>query len=299
MTIRDAEEPSAIAGKIVIYTVHRVQLLLCSFLILLWTDALARPDMRPLPPNIAETGSRYYRFRIFHVSSTDGQRHYRIWTALPVTPPPASGYPVLYMLDGNAVMSRLTDNLLGQLLIRNPPVLVAIGYRTALPFDIEARRHDYLVNRSEKLSHRKAGRGEFLHLLESRIAMEAESGIPVNAMRRGLWGHSYGGIFVLGSWMASPFFQLFYSASPSLTDDNIAFFNYENIHAQYSCRYLMLMEGRGPESKIQRVSHLRTVLRNSELWIYPERTHGEVFNHSLQSALWHISSEASGRDCRE
>lgn len=255
--------------------------------------------MRPLPPNIAEIGSRYYRFRIFHAESSDGQRHYRVWTGIPVTPPPASGYPVLYMLDGNAVMSRLTDKLLGQLLDRNAPVLVAIGYRTRLPFSTEARRRDYLVNISEKMSHPGAGSDEFRSLIENRIAMEAEQGVPVNVRRRGLWGHSFGGLFVLGARQTSTFFQYFYSASPSLKDNNIAFYSYEGVAAQHHCQYLMLMEGKGTESKIRHLSQLRTGLRHSELWIYSERSHGEVFNHSLQSALWHISSEASGWNCPE
>jgi predicted alpha/beta superfamily hydrolase len=32
-----------------------------------------------------------------------------VWTAVPDKAPPAAGYPVLYMLDGNAVMDKLND----------------------------------------------------------------------------------------------------------------------------------------------------------------------------------------------
>ncbi|MDI5424934.1 homocysteine S-methyltransferase family protein, partial [Salmonella enterica subsp. enterica serovar Kentucky] len=41
--------------------------------------------------------------------------------------------PVLYMLDGNAVMDRLPETLLKQLADHSPPVIVAIGYQTNLP----------------------------------------------------------------------------------------------------------------------------------------------------------------------
>lgn len=57
--------------------------------------------------------------------------------------PPAAGYPVLYMLDGNAVMDKLDDAFLQQLFAGSPPVIVAIGYQTALPFDTAARAWDY------------------------------------------------------------------------------------------------------------------------------------------------------------
>lgn len=75
----------------------------------------AKPDMRPLGPNIADKGSVFYHFSVTSFDSVDGTRHYRVWTAVPNTTAPASGYPILYMLDGNAVMDRLDDELLKQL----------------------------------------------------------------------------------------------------------------------------------------------------------------------------------------
>lgn len=93
----------------------------------------ARPDMEPLGPNIADRGSAFYHFRVENFDSADGKRHYKVWTGVPDKTPPASGYPVLYMLDGNAVMDRLTEDLLKQLAEKTPPVIVAIGYQTRLP----------------------------------------------------------------------------------------------------------------------------------------------------------------------
>ncbi|EMC5720459.1 alpha/beta hydrolase, partial [Salmonella enterica subsp. enterica serovar Kentucky] len=88
----------------------------------------AQPDMQPLGPNIADKGSGYYHFRVNDFQSADGARHYRVWTAIPNKAAPPSGYPVLYMLDGNAVMDRLPEALLKQLADHSPPVIVAIGY---------------------------------------------------------------------------------------------------------------------------------------------------------------------------
>ncbi len=45
--------------------------------------AIARPDMRPLGKNIADTGSAWYRFQSKKFVSQDGERHYRVWLAIP------------------------------------------------------------------------------------------------------------------------------------------------------------------------------------------------------------------------
>ena len=107
------------------------------------TSAFARPNMTPLGPNIADKGSAYYHFSISEYDSADGQRHYKVWTAVPDKAPPPSGYPMITMLDGNAVMDRLTDPLLQKLSAGNPPVLVVVGYQTPLLFEVHARLFDY------------------------------------------------------------------------------------------------------------------------------------------------------------
>lgn len=43
----------------------------------------AKPDMRPLGPNIADKGSVFYHFSATSFDSVDGTRHYRVWTAVP------------------------------------------------------------------------------------------------------------------------------------------------------------------------------------------------------------------------
>lgn len=107
------------------------------------SGSIARPDLQPLGPDIADKGSAFYHFTQRQYDSADGERHYRVWTAVPDKAPPAAGYPVLYMLDGNAVMDKLDDAFLQQLFAGSPPVIVAIGYQTALPFDTAARARDY------------------------------------------------------------------------------------------------------------------------------------------------------------
>ncbi|MCT8152218.1 Salmochelin siderophore protein IroE, partial [Klebsiella aerogenes] len=61
-------------------------------------SGLAKPDMQPLGPNIADKGSAFYHFSVNQFDSADGARHYRVWTAIPNKAAPPTGYPVLYML---------------------------------------------------------------------------------------------------------------------------------------------------------------------------------------------------------
>ena len=76
------------------------------------SSSFARPDLQPLGTEYCGQGSAFYHFTQRQYDSADGERHYRVWTAVPDKAPPTAGYPVLYMLDGNAVMDKLNDAFL-------------------------------------------------------------------------------------------------------------------------------------------------------------------------------------------
>jgi len=44
------------------------------------SGSIARPDLQPLGPNIADKGSAFYHFTQRQYDSADGERHYRVWT---------------------------------------------------------------------------------------------------------------------------------------------------------------------------------------------------------------------------
>ncbi|ECE8800621.1 alpha/beta hydrolase [Salmonella enterica subsp. enterica serovar Vinohrady] len=282
----------------------------------------AQPDMQPLGPNIADKGSGYYHFRVNDFQSADGARHYRVWTAIPNKAAPPSGYPVLYMLDGNAVMDRLPETLLKQLADHSPPVIVAIGYQTNLPFDLNGRAYDYTsapgIDRDDSENsprfHRKTGGGPaFRQLLERHIAPQVEQEITINPERRGVWGHSYGGLFVLDSWLSSSFFHIYYSASPSLSRDNFALLNRLTAvkPSPFCHKKLIIMEGsasngdsrqRQMAELLQKVQETVRTLENNgvnaALQHYPGLGHGPMFNASFRSALLDISREPASQKPR-
>lgn len=187
-------------------------------------SVFARPNMAPLGPSIADTGSQYYTFRVFKLASVDAQRHYKVWVAVPKKKAPAAGYPILYLLDGNSSLSRLAESRLQAMSEKNPAVLVFIGYDTPLPFDLKARSFDYTpVARDAAEGNSMLGRGRvgggsaiFRALLEQKIIPQSEASLPIDQAQRSLWGHSFGGLFVLETYLHSTQFSHYFSASPSL-----------------------------------------------------------------------------------
>ncbi|EAM2857184.1 alpha/beta hydrolase [Salmonella enterica] len=296
---------------------HRLGLLSVSFCFAFGYSApvFAKPDMHLLGPNIADKGSQYYNFRISDFDSADGARHYRVWTAVPNKTVPASGFPVLYMLDGNAVMDRLPEALLKQLAQHSPPVIVAVGYQTSLPFDLNGRAYDYTsmmetmnvgIENNPHFRRKTGGGSAFRQLLENRIAPQVEKGLAINPTRRGIWGHSYGGLFVLESWLSSSFFHHYYSASPSLSRDNFDLLTRITAvnPAHYCHKSLIIMEGSVTTGdsrenqmvrKLHKIHSVTTALENKGVNIaykdYPSLGHGPMFNISFRDALLDISRE--------
>ena len=273
-------------------------------------NADAKPDMRPLGPNIADRGSAYYHFNVAYFDSLDGERHYKVWTAIPNAAPPAEGYPILYALDGNAVMDRVSDSLLAQLTQKTPPVIVAVGYQTTLPFDQNARAYDYRPTVKENSADsgrdsRKSGGSEaFRQLLQNTIVENVERGMKIDPRRRAIWGHSYGGLFIIDSWLASSRFRIYFSASPSLGRGNASLLDKmaEAKADAFSQKSLYLMEGAvatqrvssaGAEETRGNVLQTVSLLKNKGVavnwWPYPGLSHGEMFNASLQSALLKVA----------
>jgi len=289
-------------------------LFLCSFIA---TSAQARPDMTPLGPNIADKGSAFYHFSVRTLDSADGKRHYKIWTGVPDKSPPPGGFPVMYLLDGNAVMDRLSDSLLQKLSAQNPPVIVAVGYQTDKPFDLLARSYDYTPpvadNEGSGPFRGRKGGGDaaFRRLLEETIAPLAEKGLRINADKRGLWGHSLGGIFVLNACFSSSLFHSCYSTSPTLNRQYEGVLTkLEQTDKQHFCaKRLYVIEGDGlpgknpqaPAPDIQ--NKVRAVLASLQkqgltaaYWSDPQLSHGQTFNAGFQQALLHLAQQGEERE---
>lgn len=151
----------------------------------------------------------------------DPARSYRIFAAWPPTAPPPGGFPVLYLLDGNSVFGTAVDAMRvvgsrGAGMEPSPAVVIAIGYPTDRPFDPARRTRDY----TPPAAGAPAGTGgadAFLAFLETELKPEVERRFPIDRGRQTLFGHSYGGLFVLHALFTRPDgFQRYVAASPSI-----------------------------------------------------------------------------------
>ena len=189
--------------------------------------ATAQPDLsRRIGQTVADTGAPGYRFERFVLDSNDGQRHYRIQVAVPDVPAPAGGFPVAYLLDGNAALVETGAAQLEALSKSpRPPLVAFIGYDNDLRIDADSRAYDYTPRRdggeAAQLDvipgRRNGGADAFLDLLQQQVVPRVEAMAPVDGGRRALWGHSYGGVLVLHALFTRPdAFSTFAAADPSL-----------------------------------------------------------------------------------
>lgn len=134
--------------------------------------------------------------------SVDRLRRYCVEVAIPAGTPPESGWPVLFMLDGQAVFDFLTST--PDLLL--PPVAIAgIGYDRKLMDVKQGRTFDYTPAiagvadlRDPRVPERKAGGVEgFLKLLSKEMIPAIERNFPISLQQQAFYGHSYGGLCVL------------------------------------------------------------------------------------------------------
>lgn len=185
--------------------------------------AAPAPDQK-MDTSLLQRQDLAYQFSELKLDSVDGQRHYHLWIARPRQAAPASGYPVVWMLDGNAALGALDDKLLAELAKGKAPLLVAVGYQTPLRIERVGRTYDYtpprpqLAEQKDPLTGDPSGGADiFLDLMRDRMLPAASAQAPIDKAQQTIWGHSYGGLLVLHALLTRPQqFSVYAPASPSL-----------------------------------------------------------------------------------
>ncbi len=151
--------------------------------------------------------------REFAYAARDGAA-YSLLVHIPETPPPAAGFPVITLVDGRALFAaavmamRLQSGRPGVTGVA-PAVIVGVGYPGEALFDVGRRSGDLLPA--------DGGADRFLATLLDEILPWVGRLAPLDATRRALAGHSYGGLFVLHALFARPeAFAAFIAGSPSI-----------------------------------------------------------------------------------
>jgi len=187
--------------------------------------AVTLPDPQtpaPRPATLPRTAVR-------EVPSPDGHV-YHVLLAWPGEAPPPEGYPVIYVLDANAVFGTLVETI--RMRSRRPDVtgvvpavVVGIGYPAEQPSQRARRTRDYTPGPSLGMDEESGGvpEGEtggaaaFIQWIEQRLKPEVESLLPIDRSRQTLLGHSLGGYFALQVLLSEPdAFQRWVAASPSI-----------------------------------------------------------------------------------
>ncbi len=146
-------------------------------------------------------------------TAPDGAQ-YRLLVAIPPEPAPPDGFPVLVLVDGDALFPAALSaaRLQGarpEVTGVGPAIVLGIGYPGAAPFDAERRRQDLLPA--------DGGADRFLDLIAGGILAQAERLAPVDRTRLSLAGHSFGGLFALHALFTHPgLFRSHVAGSPSI-----------------------------------------------------------------------------------
>ncbi|MGD9921344.1 MAG: alpha/beta hydrolase [Pseudorhodoplanes sp.] len=173
----------------------------------------------------------------FDITSAEAGR-YRIYLYIPPLPAPARGFPILYLLDGNATFATAADAVALQM--RRPEatgvaasVIAGVGYPVDTPLDMERRRFDYTPPKMGALAGSgSGGAAQFWNFIETQLKPTMETIVPIDRGRQALFGHSFGGLFALWALFArSGGFQAYAAASPSIWWDDECILAYESAFA--------------------------------------------------------------------
>lgn len=163
--------------------------------------------------------------RMWEMTSAGGEA-YRIFLSFPKGEAPAEGYPVLYVLDGNASFASFaeTRRLLEYYKLGNA-LIVGVGYpgddaynpRRTADFLYPVPTPQGVLAPSPRNSADNNGRDRFLDFLTGALRTEIGKRFRIDPGRQSLFGHSFGGLFALHALYARPdAFQSIVVASPSL-----------------------------------------------------------------------------------
>ena len=159
-------------------------------------------------------------------------RDYRLLVSLPASPAPSSGYPVVYLIDGNLHFGIAVDTMRIQACwpdVRDA-VIVGIGYPTDRVAEALALRMDDLTTPLGEAMRRNAwfermppppsgfGRmDDYLRMLDEEVKPLVEGIARIDRGDQTLMGHSLGGLTTLHAlFRRTSSFQHFVAIAPSI-----------------------------------------------------------------------------------
>ncbi|WP_420566375.1 alpha/beta hydrolase [Thalassobaculum sp.] len=181
-----------------------------------------------------------------------GALPYRVFVYTPPGDAPETGWPVLYMVDGNAVFATAMDAVRAQASYPKGTnvthgMIVAIGYPTDEAYDPWRRSWDlspppgqaYPPFHEGGPEVRTGGGEDFLRFIEDALKPLLQARFPIDRGRQTLFGHSFGGLFALYALFRRPTaFRTWVAASPAIYwEDTLIARSRDAMSADDWCRF--------------------------------------------------------------
>lgn len=148
---------------------------------------------------------------------------YVIRVSLPQGPAPPGGFPVIYVLDGDAWFGAAVEVArIREYSKLSPAVVVGVAYPNRKFFDPVRRTFDFTPPGAfdadmESEGIKLGGAAQFLDFLDRTLKPQLRARYPLSSEHEALFGHSLGGLFVLYVLFQAPeSFETFLAASPSM-----------------------------------------------------------------------------------
>lgn len=265
--------------------------------------------MKPIPTDTFQPAILPQAFET-EIKSTCTGRIYRIQTAT-LGEMPSEGYPVLFVLDGEAFFPALFNIM--QSLMPNPVtrsnapcLIVGIGYTTGSVRDLTQRAADYtppLGDNATADERQQFGQADrFAAFIDSELTAFLESKYRLDKNETAVFGHSFGALFGLYSLLSHRRFRRHWLVSPSIWWHNrriLDFIPSENrLDGTDVCLNIGALErGSGCKRREERdmagqAEHMAAELdrRGAAVFFrkYPNANHGNVPFHSLTDCVEYL-----------
>jgi predicted alpha/beta superfamily hydrolase len=162
----------------------------------------------------------------FELASKISGRTYRVWVRTPIGPPPAGGWPVVVVTDGNGLFPIAAETMvLRQLRGDKGALVVGVGYPVITELDmLELRNRDLTPTPFNPADNpggppmKESGGAElFYRFLTEELRPAIAAAYPTNPKDQTLYGHSLGGLFTLGVLFRHPAaYSTYLASSPSI-----------------------------------------------------------------------------------
>lgn len=170
---------------------------------------------------------------------------WRIWVQPPAGPAPATGHPVLYVLDGNAAFAlaaQLARNSAGRPgdMGADSAIVVGIGHPGDAVIHPAERQRDYTPPAPGRAATPEAGGADLLlDFIARELQPRVAQAFATDPGRQTISGHSFGGLLVLHALFTRPAqFTRYAATSPSVW--------WNNAQLLHTARQFMQLHARAP-----------------------------------------------------